>query len=483
MDAPVKGERIINYIYEAIGHTPMLRLQKIPKDEGIECEILAKCEFMNPGGSVKDRVSMEMFLQAETEGRIKPGDTVVEATSGNAGIGFCLMAACKGYKMVITIPDRMSLEKISVLKSLGAEVIRTPSGVPGSHPASSYSMARTIQKERPNSHNLDQYVNPANPNAHYKTTGQEIFEDCGGKLDYVFMGVGTGGTITGVSRKLKELNPNIKIIGIDPMGSIMAEPMTLNTVKKGFHVEGIGHDFIPDVLDRSTVDSWVKTDDAETFRYARDLISKEGLLSGASSGSVVEGMVKYLKEHGLDKNPNVRCVIILPDSIRNYLSKFCSDDWMVKKGFYEPSKLLNSTHPLYGMRVSDLGLVPVMHFEEKNTIKEALDYFSRGEMAAPIFQDGKLVGLATRQSVMHGLLNKTLKPSDSITKAVSKEAVSVDYETDVSIFDALLKTEEVVFATKQGTHDRCKEVYAVTPLEIIKLLNRVISETEETNSN
>ena len=243
-------EKILSSIYEVVGHTPLVRLNRVPKDEGIECEVLGKCEFLNPGGSVKDRIGVEMFLEAEKEGRIKPGDTIIEATSGNAGIGLSFMAAAKGYKMVITLPEKMSNEKVSVLKSLGAEIIRTPTEAHTFDEDSHYMVARKINKERANSHILDQYANPNNPGAHYRGTGQEIYDQCGGKVDYVFIGVGTGGTIAGASKKLKELNPNIKIIGIDPVGSSLALPEEMNTISKSYHVEGIGYDFIPKVQKR-----------------------------------------------------------------------------------------------------------------------------------------------------------------------------------------------------------------------------------------
>lgn len=467
---------ILNSIYEAVGHTPMVRMQRVPKDEGIQCEVLAKCEFMNPGGSVKDRIGVEMFLAAEKEGRIKPGEIIIEATSGNAGIGLAFMAACKGYKMVVTLPEKMSNEKVSVLTALGAEIIRTPTEAATFDDNSHYMVARKLQKERPNAHILDQYANPNNPGAHYRTTGQEIYDQCEGKLDYVFMGVGTGGTITGTARKLKELNPNIKVIGIDPMGSLLALPAELNTSEKSYHVEGIGYDFIPDSLDRSVVDGWVKTDDPESLRLARDIISKEGMLCGSSSGSVMEGMIKYLKSNGLDKNPDIRCVVLLPDSIRNYLSKFCSNDWMVKKGFLKAETLGVETHPLHGKTIDTLDLKSIPHYDDRLTISDCLDSFAKGELAVPLIQDGKVKGIVTRQSILHGMMKKGLTNYNSAANAITKEAVIVDYDTDLSSIDALLKTEEVVFVQKLNDSGKIQNLYAVTKLDLIKLLRR---ETKE----
>ena len=468
--------KILDSIYESVGNTPLVRLNKVPKDEGIECEILAKCEFMNPGGSVKDRIGRAMFIAAEKEGRIKPGDTIIEATSGNAGIGLAFMAACKGYKMVVTLPEKMSNEKVSVLNALGAEVIRTPTEAATFAEDSHYMVARKIQKERENSHILDQYGNPNNPLAHYEGTGQEIYDQCSGKIDYIFIGVGTGGTITGVARKVKELNPNIKIIGVDPQGSILAQPEELNTNSKGYHVEGIGYDFIPDSLDRSTVDGWVKTDDPESLRLARDLIKKEGLLCGSSSGSVMEGCIKYLRQNGLDKNPDIRCVVLIPDSIRNYLSKFCSDDWMVKKGFLEASHLIQKDHPLNNKTISSLDLKKIPHYDDRLTISDCLDAFAKGEQAIPLIQDGKVKSIVTRHSILNGMMKKGLTNQHSASNASTKDIVLVNYNTDLSVIDTLLKNEEVVFVQKLNEKDRIQELYGVTKLDLIKLLRK---ETKE----
>jgi len=469
-------EHIMDSVYQAVGDTPMVRLQRLPKDHGIECEILGKCEFMNPGGSVKDRIGVKMFLAAEKEGRIKPGDTIIEATSGNAGIGLAFVAACKGYKMVVTLPEKMSNEKVSVLKSLGAEIIRTPTEAHTFDENSHYMVARKIQKERPNAHILDQYANPNNPGAH-EQTGQEIYDQCEGKIDYIFMGVGTGGTITGVARRIKALNPNIKIIGIDPYGSILAQPDELNTNIKSYHVEGIGYDFIPESLDRSLVDAWVKTDDPDSLKYAREIIAKEGMLCGSSSGSVIEGCFKYLRQHGLDKNPNLRCVVILCDSIRNYLSKFCADDWMVKKGFLEPKVLNVDNHPLHGKTIAQLvDLKPIPHYDDRLTISDCLDAFAKGELAVPLINDGKVKGIVTRQSILNGMMKKNLSNFNSAANAITKEAVIVDYDTDLSCIDNLLKTEEVVFVQKLGENDRIQSLYAVTKLDLIKLVRK---ETKE----
>ncbi|AMP90884.1 cystathionine beta-synthase [Legionella pneumophila] len=310
-------------ILATIGHTPVVKINRLGKD--LECELYAKCEFFNPGGSVKDRIGYEMVVKAEKEGRIKPGDTLIEPTSGNTGIGLALAGAVLGYKVIITMPEKMSQEKQSVLERLGAIIYRTPTEAAYNDPDSHISLAKKLQAEIPNSHILDQYANPNNPNAHYFGTAQEIIDDFGKDLHMVVAGVGTGGTITGIARRLKEYNPAIKIIGADPEGSILGG----GTEVKSYHVEGIGYDFFPDVLDNTLIDAYIKTNDADSFRTARRLIKEEGLLIGGSCGAAMWAALQAAKS--LSKGQ--KCLVILPDSIRNYMSKFANDEWMKEMGF------------------------------------------------------------------------------------------------------------------------------------------------------
>lgn len=310
-------------ILSTIGNTPVVKINKIAKN--LDCNVFAKCEFFNPGGSVKDRIGWNMVKEAELSGRIKPGDTLIEPTSGNTGQGIALAAAVKGYKCIITMPEKMSKEKQIALEALGAEIIRTPTEAKSSDPDSHISVAKKLNKELENSHILDQYSNPSNPEAHYYGTAEEIIKDFKNNLDMVVISVGTGGTITGIAKRLKEEMPKIKIIGADPEGSILGGGDKVSS----YLVEGIGYDFIPDVLDNSLIDEYIKTKDQESFIMARRLIKEEGLLCGGSCGAT---MVAALKAASKLKNGQ-NCLVILADGIRNYMTKFPNDSWMEENGF------------------------------------------------------------------------------------------------------------------------------------------------------
>lgn len=315
---------IFDNIVQAIGKTPLVKLGKSATD--FECNLYAKCEFMNPGGSTKDRIARQMILDAQNSGRIKPGDTLIEATSGNTGIGLAMAGAALGYKVIITLPEKMSKEKQIAMESLGAEIIRTPTEAAWDDPESHIEVAKRLQKELPNAHILDQYGNESNPRAHYEGTGQEIIDDLEGqKIDMVIIGVGTGGTLTGIAKKLKSVYPECIVVGADPEGSILAGPGPIET----YHVEGIGYDFIPDVLDRDLVDVWVKTNDQDSFDWARRLMRDEGMLVGGSSGTAMSAAFKEARNLKAGQN----CVVILPDGIRNYMTKFVDADWRAENGF------------------------------------------------------------------------------------------------------------------------------------------------------
>ena len=314
---------ILDNILDKVGKTPIIKLNKIGTD--LKCDFYVKCEFFNPGGSIKDRIGKQMIEQAEKDGKIKPGDTLIEPTSGNTGIGMALAAAVKGYKMIITMPEKMSQEKEVVLKALGATIVRTPTEAAWDSPERHIGVAKKLNREIKDSHILDQYANLNNPKAHYDYTAKEILDDFNNDIDMIVMGVGTGGTLTGVAQRIKKYSPKTKIVGVDPYGSILGGGDEIFSYK----VEGIGYDFFPDVLDNKIIDQYIKINDEDSFKMARLLIKKEGLLVGGSSGGAVWAGLKAAKT--LDVNQ--KCLIVLPDSIRNYLSKFVNDKWMKKNNF------------------------------------------------------------------------------------------------------------------------------------------------------
>jgi cystathionine beta-synthase len=318
-------------ISKAIGRTPLIRLNRIVDESS--AVVLAKAEFLNPGGSVKDRMALYMIEDAEEKGLLNPGGTIVENTSGNTGVGVAIAAAIKGYKAIFTIPDKMSQEKIDLLKAFGAEVIVTPTDVPPDSPLSYYETAKRIAKETPNSFYLNQYHNLKNIESHYSTTGPEIWEQTEGKIDYFVAGIGTGGTLSGAGKFLKEKKPDLKIVAVDPIGSVYHDYFKYKKLiePKVYKVEGIGEDMLVENVDFSIIDDIVQVNDKESFLMARRLTREEGLFAGGSSGSAALVAVNLAKKIGKDKI----IVTIFPDSGTRYLSKIYSDKWMKDNGFLD----------------------------------------------------------------------------------------------------------------------------------------------------
>lgn len=319
---------ICDSILDAIGNTPLVRLSRIGR--GLTPQIVAKVEMLNPGGSIKDRAALAMLEAAEREGLLRPGGTIVEPTSGNTGTGLAIAARLKGYRVIAVMPDKMSKEKIDLLRAYGAEVVVCPTNVEPESPESYYSVSDRLASEIPGAFKPNQYFNPANPEAHYRSTGPELWEQSEGRITHLVAGVGTGGTITGVGRYLKERNPDIQVIGADPVGSIYSAASEDEV--KGYLVEGVGEDFWPGTFDRSIVDRWVQVSDRDSFLTARRLAQEEGLLVGGSCGTAMFAALAVAKE--ID-DPEAMIAVILPDGGRNYLSKIYNDAWMTQYGFLE----------------------------------------------------------------------------------------------------------------------------------------------------
>jgi cystathionine beta-synthase len=436
-------DTIADSVLDCIGWTPLVRLNRIGSD--LPCEIVVKCEFMNAGGSVKDRIGKQMVLDAEQCQRIKPGDTLIEPTSGNTGIGLALAAAVRGYRCIITLPEKMSNEKVDVLKALGAVIFRTPTEAAYDAPDSHISLAKRLQEEGgPRSHILDQYTNPSNPNAHYHGTAEEIIRQTNGHIDMLVAGVGTGGTLTGVAKRLREHNPNIskcdlvnvikrrnhhpliglllttlwflvlkEIIGVDPQGSILAIPDRLNDTNRlqPYQVEGIGYDFVPKVLNRSLVDEWFKSNDRDSLVMMRRLIRDEGLLCGGSSGAAVAAALYHA---GKSLRAGQRCVVILPDSVRNYMTKALNDDWMANHGFVDGDIIQpRSYHGTWWAtkRVYDLPkLNTPLTITSDVRCKDAITLLkSEGFDMVPVLDDGGVVGVVTGKTRLWTSSNRIVR--------------------------------------------------------------------------
>ena len=443
-------------ILNAIGRTPLVKLHRVGAN--LECNLFGKCEFLNPGGSVKDRIGHRMVADAEKSGRIKPGDTIIEPTSGNTGIGLALAGAVKGYRVIITMPEKMSREKQVVLEALGAEVIRTPTEAAFDAPESHIGVAKRLQKELPNAHILDQYSNLSNPNVHYETTAEEILEDLNGKVDMVVMSAGTGGTITGVARKLKERNPKCIIIGADPVGSILAGGSHIASYK----VEGIGYDFIPDVLDRKIVDSWVKTNDRESFLLARRLIREEGLLCGGSSGATM--FAALTAASSLKKGQN--CVVLLADGVRNYMTKFIEDKWMRENQFNSSAQNLEGT---VAKMIANRPVPKLVTLEQADTAATAIKLMrEKGISQIPVTNEGRLVGMLSEEGILQYLASGQNASDSYVYSMMNRAFATAEESTPISALqDMLLRFGHAVVINPKR-----EPVFILTKIDLVEWISK-----------
>lgn len=483
--------KILPNVLSYIGETPLIKMNRITKPLNLQCDVLAKCEFFNAGGSIKDRVGKRMIEDAEKTGRLKPGDVLIEPTSGNTGISLAIAAAVKGYRIIIVIPQRMSNEKVDVLKALGAEIVRTPCVPSYLSPESHIGTARRLLSEIPNSVVLDQYTNASNPLAHYDGTAEEILEQCDGQIDMFVAGTGTGGTMTGIARKIKERCPNCITIGVDPIGSKMAEPPERNSSSAKFIIEGIGKDFIPIVCERKYIDDWWKCADKESFLMARQLIKEEGLLCGGSSGSAMYCALEACKKYNL--GPNKRCVVILPDSVRNYMTRFLSDEWMIERNFMEIEKPIN-TNPLHdwwwNLPVKSLKLKSPRSIHPDVTIQETIGLINQQgfEQFPVVDESGSVQGMATSKYIMDQIMKNKANSTDSISKVLFKQFKQATVETTLGELSKMLETEQYVLVLRAKKESMCTNkdlknvVYGIATS--IDLLNFVVSkDCKKTNDS
>ncbi|KAI3355824.1 hypothetical protein L3Q82_004385 [Scortum barcoo] len=475
---------ILPNILGKIGHTPLVRLNKIPKEYGLKCDVLAKCEFFSPGGSVKDRIALRMVEDAERAGILKPGDTIIEPTSGNTGIGLALTAAVKGYRCIITIPEKMSMEKVAVLRALGAEIVRTPTSAVFDSPDSHIGVAWRLKNEVSNSHILDQYRNASNPLAHYDTTAEEILEQCDGKLDMLVAGAGTGGTLTGVARKLKEKCPNI--VAVDPVSSILAESKEKTGQKSSFEVEGIGYDFTPTVLDTSLVDLWYKSTDMETFSMSRKLIREEGLLCGGSSGSAVAAAMKVAQQ----LKEGQRCVVILADSVQNYMSKFLSDKWMCEKGFLSPQAPMDLRPWWWNMTVRCLNLCALVTVLPSVSCQKTLEILKDNsfDQAPVINESGVILGTVTLGTMLSALLSEKVDPSDAVIQVLCRDFKQVYLTDNLGKLSRILETDHFALVMHDHTQyeadgSACQKQMVFGVVTAIDLLNYITRDDGQRDSS
>ena len=433
-------------VLDTIGWTPLIRLRRV--GAGIPTPVYGKAEFMNPGGSVKDRIGPAIIEAAEREGRLKPGGTVVEGTSGNTGIGLALAAIERGYRCIFTISDKMSQEKVRLLKAFGAEVIVTPAAVPPDHPDNYVETAKRIARETPNAILADQFYNQANPAAHYATTGPEIWEQTEGRITHFIAAAGTGGTITGVGRYLKEMNPAVRIIGGDPVGSILREVSETGRIGEStpYKVEGIGQDKVPGALDMDIVDEWRSVDDRTSFAMARRLTREEGLFVGGSSGLIVHTALEIARE---TSDPDACVVCILCDTGERYLSKLYNDEWMQENRLLEPTRIRAGSMVSGKGEAAPSGLVAVA---PSTSVRKALASITEHNVSqVPVLVEQECVGHLSEGALMARVIEDPSLIDRSVEELMDPPFPIVDANADLpAVRQLLTRQNPAVLVRREG---------------------------------
>ncbi len=417
-------KRVYDNVIAAIGNTPMVRLNHLGRETG--ANFYAKLEYLNPGNSIKDRISVQMVDDAVAEGRLKPGGTIVECTSGNTGLGLAIVAGARGFKAILVMPDKVSEEKIKALRSFGAKVITTPTAVAPDDPRSYYSVADRIARETPNCVHTNQYHNQSNPEAHYRSTGPEIWEQLGEAIDAVVVATGTGGTISGLGRYLKEKKPSIRMVMVDPIGSILHNYFKtgkISDVFKTYMAEGFGEDFIPSALDVKMIDDSYQVSDKECFLTARELTRKEGLWTGGSGGGAVCAAIKFAREHPECKN----IVIILPDSGSRYLSKVFDDDWLRENSFLDEESRFGTLSDVVAQRKSKL-----VSATGSDSFQKVIRLMKKhGISQMPVLDGDKLLGIVSESDLLEALLNDPHSVDRPVADCLDQDYVVVPPDTPV----------------------------------------------------
>jgi len=450
-----------NDVLELIGNTPLVRLNHLTK--GLKSEVWAKLEYLNPGGSVKDRIGQNIIDDAEEKGLLKPGGTIVEATSGNTGLGLALIAALRGYRCIFVMPDKMSQEKISALRSTGAEVVVTPTAVEPEDPRSYYSVSRRLAEETPNSFYANQYHNPANPESHYKMTGPEIWEQTEGSIDVFVAGMGTGGTLSGLGKYLKEQKPEVKIVGVDPVGSIYYDYWKTGKLTDAYtyKVEGIGEDFIPTTMNLDILDDCVRVNDRECFLITRDLVRREGLHCGGSAGAAVAGALKWVRDN--DKEGQ-RVVVLLPDGSGKYLSKIFNDDWMRENGYLKDLTSRGTVAELLEVK----GNRGVVSCSPNDPVSAAVTIMKDlGYSQVPVVDGGEVVGVVHEVTVLDRMLDGSIDSDTPIRDIIERNYTVVDSGTDLPVLSELFtRAKLAVVMGDDGPQD------VVTKIDLVDYIAR-----------